>query len=394
MRFFTTDKLVKLILDNCSQEEVFAHYLKIPIQDILYCLQSKSHKINNPLRDDKNPSLGFKYDHRGKLRLKDFAQPLYNGDMFDVVARVLSLTGNEYLTSNNKHNFVIICRDIIENVVNKTSVKINIPKPVIRKSKPKDIKRITVIPRDWETYDFEYWRQFGLSVKFLTKNHVVPVKYVYLDLEVPVYYSTQSDRCYCYNLDHRQGVNIVKLYFIDRRKGIKMRFITNNHYVFDDAAELKPTPYLIITKSRKDVLVIKNLLDNKLVSVVSISSESVKLTKLQVSGLQSIYKQIIVITDGDVTGALFAFYHHRQFNLSFFLIGNIRYISKGDRELINHTAQLLSNMLNEPVTVEEIYAFFNKIFESKVKDIADYYKKYGRTKTLELLTHILKSSKL
>ena len=117
MRFYTTNKLVDVILDNTTQEEVFAYYLGVSVTEIHYCLKSKSNKINNTLRADRRPSLGFIYDIKGKLRCKDFAQPIYNGDMFDIAAKVLSIRGTKYLNANNNIDFIEICYDIINKVV-------------------------------------------------------------------------------------------------------------------------------------------------------------------------------------------------------------------------------------------------------------------------------------
>ena len=45
MRFYTTEKLVEIILENTTQEEVFAYYLGVDVSEIFYCLARKS---NNP----------------------------------------------------------------------------------------------------------------------------------------------------------------------------------------------------------------------------------------------------------------------------------------------------------------------------------------------------------
>lgn len=119
MQLIDTSDLKKTILNDYDQITIFATYLEIPESDINYCLENKSNKISNPLRIDRDPSLGFmttidKQTNIYKLKMYDFADPYYRGDCFDLVGIVRSLN------SNKGAEFITICNDIIYTMRDKT----------------------------------------------------------------------------------------------------------------------------------------------------------------------------------------------------------------------------------------------------------------------------------
>jgi len=96
------------ILTNYSQPVLFAKYFRLPLSSIEYCLEDKNNKVNNPLREDYTPSLGFMYKTDGKLICKDWGDDIYSGDIFEIVGVLTSLN------CNNSKDFITICRYIID----------------------------------------------------------------------------------------------------------------------------------------------------------------------------------------------------------------------------------------------------------------------------------------
>ena len=99
--------LKEFILLNYDQEQLFAKYMGLPIAEITECILDRAYKITNPLRIDKNPSLGFYYDSKNKLRCWDYAVSIYRFDIFDLVGYLINTD------SNNATGFVKICNTII-----------------------------------------------------------------------------------------------------------------------------------------------------------------------------------------------------------------------------------------------------------------------------------------
>ena len=80
MRNINSSKLTKqTILEKVSQVNIFATYLGISVETIYNCINN-GELICNPLRIDNHPTAGFRYNNKGKLKFKDFANDEFWGD--------------------------------------------------------------------------------------------------------------------------------------------------------------------------------------------------------------------------------------------------------------------------------------------------------------------------
>ena len=110
-RNINSSKLTKqAILEKISQVTIFATYLNLSDKIVQNCIDS-GELICSPLREDNHPTCGFKYDNRGKLKLRDFAG-YYWGDCFDLVALVMSNMYNKEYNVADKNDFIKILRHI------------------------------------------------------------------------------------------------------------------------------------------------------------------------------------------------------------------------------------------------------------------------------------------
>jgi len=323
MRKINTTKLTKNnILSKISQESIFAAYFNISIDVIKHCIDT-GELICSPIREDKNPTCGFKYDNKGKLKFRDFSG-LFWGDCFDAVATVLSVIYDKQFDISNKYDFIEILRHItftfkdiyygqeIDPYINMSIVKaINI----IKRTKP----IIEVVVRDWNDDDKNYWKQFGISLQRLNINFVYPIEQYYINRKtnpLPKYYYNKKDPCYAYNLGtDNNGINNIKIYFPNRSKG-STRFITNNN-ILEGIYNLDREDYdiIIITKSTKDRLAIscaisklsgvRGFLIDLNIGVINIPHETYKLRQIEFKWLFSKLSEnscILSLMDNDTTG--------------------------------------------------------------------------------------------
>jgi hypothetical protein len=347
MILLENQQLKNFILNNYEQEDIFARYLNIPVDDIIDCINNKSYKINNPLRYDSHPSLGFKTGIDGKLRMYDFADYYYRGDIFDIVGIILRkrpIVPKE---------FIRICNNIIQVM----SYKSNVITPKLKtKSKKKKIIDFYFENRPWNKLDIEYWNNRILHYSLL--NDVIPVQNIYITLKYPSYTYTPEDPCYCYYLDKVNEHHILKFYFPNRKRSIpnKPRFITNNTLHIEAMRELTGGDVLIITNSRKDALLLKQLLIHfpmgKInISVVSLNGESEILNSKYIETLYSLYKLIVINLDFDRAGIASSLRYRDLYNLPLLFLTNGKFGTK----------------------------------DYGAKDISDFYCKFGIYKTLDLL---------
>ena len=150
----------KYILDKVSQISIFSVYFDIPISLIQHCIDT-GELILSPIRIDNHPTVGFRYDNKGKLKMRDFAGYFW-GDCFDAVAYVLSQTDSNFKSVNDKDNFVKILRhitftfkDIFYGEEKDPNLESQIKQALDISKNTKPI--IELVVRNWNDYDKIYW---------------------------------------------------------------------------------------------------------------------------------------------------------------------------------------------------------------------------------------------
>ena len=324
-RTINSSKLTKeYIFTHVSQELIFSKYFNLSVNIINHCIETGD-LILSPIREDKHPTCGFKYDNRGKLKFRDFAG-FFWGDCFDAAALIINHIYNLKLDVSNKKDFIQVLRhititfkDIFQQKEQDPNLNENIKKALanIKKEKP----LIDLVTRQWNKKDVEYWSQFGINIQFLNVNFVYPIDQYYINIKInpePKYYYNEEDPCYAYYLGKdKNGINNIKLYFPKRTKS-QNRFITNcNHLEGILSLNSENYDFIIITKSTKDRLSIANTImnmksslygqSNIKIGVINIPHETYNLRQFEFDWLVSKLKDngvIVSLMDNDRTGKL------------------------------------------------------------------------------------------
>ena len=386
MRNINSSKLTKqTILEKVSQVNIFATYLGISVETIYNCINN-GELICNPLRIDNHPTAGFRYNNKGKLKFKDFANDEFWGDCFDIVALVMSNIYNKPYNISNKEDFIKVLRHITFtfkdifygkekdiNVINDINTAIN----VIKHKKP----IIELVVREWNYNDEKYWNTFGVSIKFLNLNFIYPVEQYYINRNInpePKYFYSTNDPCYGYFLGKdSNSVNNIKLYFPKRNKDIT-RFITNCNHL-EGIYNLDRNDYniIVITKSTKDRVsigsaIMKNLflyggLIKDRIGIINIPHETYKLRNNEYDWLQSKLTEngkIVSLMDNDRTGKIEAIWLRNTYNIIPIIIPN-RYKVKDFAELVaNNNFKTISDLIINTIQYIKEYEEKDKYFRS------------------------------
>jgi hypothetical protein len=327
MRLSLKTSLKEKIFSELNQIEIFSRYTTIDAGDITNCLHNSNKKTNNPLRLDNNASVGFKWtlDNRSgdyKVKMYDFADSYWRGDVIDIVGKIL------HLNAMNNLEFIAICEHIIDHVDSNYPIGYTINTPV--KVEAPGVTEFGIRVRDFNKRDTDYWAKCGLDINDLLLGRVFAVEqYWILPSTTLCYRYSYTDPCYAYLLDNIGGILIWKLYFINRGKNgdKRARFITNNTYPLEAMNELKESMVLVITKSRGDTLVMRKLIDKQgqhaslsstgegEITVTNLTSEAIRLSKELVAGLRKNHEYIYLNTDFDPEGIRCAKYHLRKFGI-------------------------------------------------------------------------------
>ena len=374
-----TSHLTKDYIESkVSQVSIMSKYLGVPVSTINECAE-KNVLINSVFRnDDITGSMGFTYNKKGRLKVRDFGGFGFFGDIYDVVAYVLSLAYERKIEPNNKQDFYFILkhiayvfRDVIDNKAVDENIDPMLQKALQRGQNKKAI--IEIVPRSWNKDDKALWGKWGVNLQYLNTHFVIPVDQYYINRGAdsdPKYYYKSKDPCYAYMLgQNRTGVYLIKLYFPLRNRATELKFITNCN-VLEGLLnlELDNYDYILITKSSKDRLSIGNHLssypfygggNSKLnIGIVNLPSESYHLRQVEYDYLKSKLKpdgQMISLLDFDRTGRIGAKYLKETYNIPYM------FITRGEFGLPNYEAKDFTD-LHEIFSIEEINTFIQETF--------------------------------
>ncbi len=352
------EKLKSYILNNYNQVDILAHYFNVSVEYINYCIDL-GRPINNPLRVDRNPSLliywALDKDQFPKLRIYDRVSTIHRGDIFDVVGLVLRKQ------SNSPKFFIEICNHIIQ-TIEADSKLLNFLTEIKNKKLDKTSKPVSDLDvwiRSWTKSDLNYWIKIGLTEQDLNTEFVYPITKATINGKL-LYLHKPEDPAYAYWLgkETQYGKDLYKIYYPTRKKdNPRGRFNTNNKYYIEGITFLKPKEILVLTKSRKDAIVLKKILRilnyEDTIEVSNFSGESVRLTETTFEGLNEMYKDFYINVDFDKGGYESIIYHYRKFGFKPILLTNGKFGT----------------------------------VDFKAKDISDYVRAFGFKEAVNLVQH-------
>ena len=371
------------ILTNFSQLGLMSKYFILPISSIEYCLEHKSNKVNNPLRRDYSPSLGFMYRNDGRLISKDWSDDSYTGDIFDIVALLLELDSRKSI------HFIEVCKAIInDNAITYDVVA------VTGKINNKNFTDIKFKSRIFNDVDNKYWKDGGANLNHVHNRHIYAANYIWIkNMNKPYYIHNIINPAYVYYLGGTANQDKIKTYnpkSLDKA----FKFRTNHKGVFEAEHELYKADTLIITKSRKDKIVIESLLhyNNEYICdyedaafsfllahesnnttnlpkycITSFNSEAYRINNKLAHYLKANYNNIIVNVDYDKQGIMNAFYHNRLYGFNIVFLGNNKDIYS------EFTVKEIQRYFDKILLINPNITLFNGLLKGFIKEYANNY---------------------
>ena len=391
---FTSNLTKAYIESKVSQVKIMAYYLDID-EDVINDCINKCHLIPSVFRDDDyNGSMGFTFNAKGRLKVRDFGGTGFFADVYETVGYVLSLAYDRPVNCNNKNDFYFILSHIahtFSNYIDGIDVDTNIEKinisSAIAKGKARR-KIIEIAPRSWNKYDKDIWGRWGIDLGYLNTNFVIPVDQYYIDRKIddnPKYMYTAKDPCYAYTIGQdNKGIWMFKLYFPLRRRDKKdIKFITNCNVLEGlPNLELDNYDYILITKSSKDRLSIGCHLSHNFfygaartklnIGVINLPSENYELKQKEYEWLNKKLKKdglLISLLDFDTTGRNGANYLRNVYDIPYI------FITRGEMGLPNYKGKDFSD-LHDYFNINQINQFIKETItyvEIKYKGNGTYY---------------------
>ena len=288
---FSLENKIKLIRLSISEEDLWLRYIPE--------FKKVGKLFISPLRKDTKPS-AIVNNLNGKLIYNDFGSS-DKGDIFEILkkywnqsslATVVDKIINDYQLDykNNYRLFDIPITDINNKVI----------------KEEKKAPTIEVEIRRWQHKDKFYWENYGISFSELKNNQIFPLGYFKIikeDNDIHQFNDQLNTLIYGLKLTTKEGKVLWKIY---QPLNQEYRFLTNIPWslvewdIIDPALD-NQNKSLIITKSRKDKIIIDKIIDKKIVDIVVVQSE--RETDL---GNLNDYKTILIIFDNDTTGIEFS----------------------------------------------------------------------------------------
>lgn len=315
----------EFLLSKNSEETYMSTYLRVPIKRGLFC---------SPLRKDNRPTCSFCHSKKGELMYHDFGTGFHE----NFVGVVMEIHKCSYQEALN-----IIAEDFgyISKAENRPAVKIKVSNV---KLEEKTETLIQIKPKAFSEQELKWWKGFGVTEKTLKKYKVFSCDSIFLNGD---YFSSSSPRVpiYGYYCGKKNGQELWRIYFPSKRS---FRFLSNVGKSYIQGAKQLPKTgdILLITKSQKDVMLAYELG----IPAIAPCSEVLFLSNKQIQHLKKRFKIIVVCYDTDITG-----------------IHNLKQIK------VNHP---------------DLHTFFIPR-KYGVKDISDFFKKYGEEETRRLAGELL-----
>ena len=289
-------------------------------------IKVKKGLFRSPLRQDNTPTCSFYRNKSGELIFHDFSGDFY-GNFINVVMRKFNVGYYKAID--------IIAKDF-GFVKGGSDVKVAESTTKIKKSDPANIR---VEIKDFTKKELSWWKEYGITKEILKRFHVYSCKNVFLNGELVN--TNNNNLIFGYYGGKKDKKELWRIYFPGRTT---YRFLTNwPSKKIQGFTELpKDGKLLVITKSMKDCMTLYSLG----IPAIAPNSEHIFINDNVLDDLKKRFKYIVVMYDNDLPG-----------------ISNMRKIKKKHPELL--------------------YYFIPRKYD--VKDISDFYKKYKKKRTLELI---------
>lgn len=289
--------------------------------------------FKSPLRKDKSPTCSFYRNKSGELIFKDFNGSFYG----NFVAVVMCKYGLTYYKALNQ-----IAIDF--GLINGQPAKVK-KIPTVEKFIDTGTSDIRVEIKEYSKKELDWWKSFGITPEILNKYKVFSCKNIFLNGNLFIT-SSKDSMMFGYYEGKKDGLEYWRIYFPKRTT---YRFLSNTpSKLVQGYAQLpKKGKLLVITKSMKDCMVLHGLG----ISAIAPNSENLFISDKMLSDLKTRFNHIVVFYDNDLPG-----------------ISNMNKIKKEHPELN--------------------YFWIPRKYGAK--DISDFYKMFGKDKTIEFIKENIK----
>lgn len=289
--------MIQTISYNHSNFPIPSNKIFEKILNLSECLTGQSIKIKsifNPA--DKDPSMVIFYaEQDGIYRFKDFSSGQY-GDAIDIVQHM-------YTLDNRQDAF----RKVLELFKNNIDVE---SKTVFIK----ETKEVTsYVVRKWINSDADYWKQFGITGRFLKKYNIKPLQQYTIEVTTGNNKSSMEFKNPMMYGFFSKDNTLYKIYQPNRKTA---KFLKVKEYTQGEEQLSMNNKCLIIASSLKDIGAFLSMnLPN--IELVAPDSENVTITAEQINKYKNNYQYVFTMFDNDAAGIKAMNEYYQKYDLPY-----------------------------------------------------------------------------
>lgn len=290
-----------IILSAYSSLDIFRFYINKDL--VPYKL------IKSPLRNDLNASFAIFKHFNGQYFFKDFGGK--TGDCFHFVSilfdynnysKAISRVGIDFGFSDEYYCNI----DYVQNEnYNPNKYEDNFKKHE---------SNIKVKLKEWNQELYDYWNQFNISKKTLEYYNVYPISHFFVNDFV-----FKAEKIAFVYYEFKDNKTTKKIY---QPYSKKIKFLAEHDYsVIDGFMQIPDNgDLLIITKSRKDIMCIHDLIN---IPVIGTQGETVLIKENVMNDLKQRFKHQITLFDNDNAGIKLMNDYKSKYNIDGFVYQNL-----------------------------------------------------------------------
>lgn len=247
--------------------------------------------IKSPLRQDRHPSFSLYMTSSRHVRFKDFATG-EGGSLVDLLCRYWECDFRQTLKN-------------VWNLYTSGDVKVRTGKIItLTREEKSTLTSIEVVVRPWRDYDFEYWKSYGISRKWLKYAEVYPISYKIVtkregDNDDGKKYIFPADKyAYCF-VERKEGILSLKIYQPFNKEGYKWCSRMDRSVISLWTKVPETGDKIVICSSLKDALCVSANLE---VPTIALQGEGYGMSDTAVNELKRRFKKVYVSFDTDKAG--------------------------------------------------------------------------------------------
>ena len=280
---------------SISKAEVFAKFSETQVLSKVF--PQITHipcRINSPLRVDKHPSFSIYMGSNNHIYYKDFGDSSEKGSLLDLLCKYWNCTFSQCLDK--------ICAIMIDAKCDDLTVR-----PTIKTLTRKDVSqntKIQVVVRPWQDYDIEYWKSYGIELKWLKYAKVSPISYKIITKKDP---ETGKSKRYIFPADKlayvyqekKDGKLQIKIYQPKNTKGFKWCSSMDGSVISLWTKVPETGDRIVICSSLKDALCLSCQLG---IPAIAPQGEGYNISESACKELRRRYKKVFICFDTDEAG--------------------------------------------------------------------------------------------